>query len=160
MESLSTATVVADSEKDAVPVTDPGTESGPVVGPGSEVGAKGPGHIYKISTATEWGKIQAEGRISFDGDSATELDRKSGFIHLSTFKQLAGTLKLFFAGRSDLYLLKVNTDKIDGPKLKYEGSAFVPSALFPHYYGDIHVAAIDEATSLIVDEFLLKNVDG
>ena len=46
--------------------------------------------IYKVLTQEEW-----EHAISF-GYVVTKLDNDDGFIHLSTSKQLALTLRLYF----------------------------------------------------------------
>ncbi|KAM1659147.1 hypothetical protein ACFXTN_043235 [Malus domestica] len=77
-------------------------------GGGGEGGGEGEGegkeeYVYRISTAVEWGELQSSGSI-FGG----ELDKKSGFIHLSNLNQL---------GEGLVY------EVVDG------------SNSFPHFYG-------------------------
>ncbi|XP_058082202.1 uncharacterized protein LOC131230346 [Magnolia sinica] len=89
--------------------------------------SKTPDFVYRISTAEEWEVFQKEGKI-FGGD----LDKNSGFIHLSNLDQVIGTLRNFFQGREDLYLLQIDTKKL-GEGLVYE--AVDGSTYFPHFYG-------------------------
>ena len=46
--------------------------------------------VYKILTLEEWENASKTGFV------VTELDKKDGFIHLSTSSQLAAILSLFF----------------------------------------------------------------
>lgn len=46
-------------------------------------------YVYRISTAAEWGELQSSGSI-YGG----ELDKKSGFIHLSNLNQVTLSLSL------------------------------------------------------------------
>nr|AAX95625.1 Protein of unknown function (DUF952) [Oryza sativa Japonica Group] len=92
--------------------------------------------VYRISTADEWAQLQRTG-----GTLGGDLDRSTGCIHLSDLsqgihnvrkKQVRKTLKNFFLGRNDLYLLQVDTSKLsDG--LVYEAAD--DSNYFPHFYG-------------------------
>ncbi|XP_068664342.1 uncharacterized protein [Aristolochia californica] len=90
-------------------------------------GCKTPEFVYRISTAEEWDELQKNGS-SFGGD----LDKSSGFVHLSKIDQVLGTLQNFFQGRDDLYLLQLDTAKL-GEGLVYE--AVDDSNSFPHFYG-------------------------
>ncbi|XP_070660857.1 uncharacterized protein [Malus domestica] len=57
-----------------------------VAGGGGGGGGEGEGkeeYVYRIITAVEWGELQSSGSI-FGG----ELDKKSGFIHLSNLNQI------------------------------------------------------------------------
>ncbi|XP_070660856.1 uncharacterized protein [Malus domestica] len=77
-----------------------------VAGGGGGGGGEGEGkeeYVYRIITAVEWGELQSSGSI-FGG----ELDKKSGFIHLSNLNQL---------GEGLVY------EVVDG------------SNSFPHFYG-------------------------
>ena len=47
--------------------------------------------VYKILTLEEWENASKTGFV------VTELDKKDGFIHLSTSSQLAAILSLFFS---------------------------------------------------------------
>ncbi|KAJ6404057.1 hypothetical protein OIU84_012284 [Salix udensis] len=48
-------------------------------------------HVYRISTDKEWEELQRNGSC-FGG----QLDKSSGFIHLSKLDQVMSTLKNFF----------------------------------------------------------------
>ncbi|WDR07065.1 DUF952 domain-containing protein [Devosia rhodophyticola] len=67
------------------------------------------------------------------------IDRRDGYIHLSSADQLAQTLALHFAGQDDLVLLAVRTADL-GQNLKWEPSR--GGALFPHFYGALPMAAV------------------
>ncbi|CAL2244315.1 unnamed protein product [Prunus armeniaca] len=73
-------------------------------------------YVYRISTAKEWEQLQSSGS-SFCG----ELDKTSGFIHLSKLNQVQLTLQNFF----------LNTKLGEG--LIYE--VVDGSNSFPHFYG-------------------------
>nr|TKV92811.1 hypothetical protein SEVIR_9G185200v2 [Setaria viridis] len=81
----------------------------------NQAGPAPPAFVYRISTADEWAELQGAG-ATLGGD----LDRSTGCIHLSDLNQVKMTLKNFFLGRNDLYLLQIDTSKLaDG--LIYEG---------------------------------------
>ncbi|EER93911.1 hypothetical protein BDA96_01G198700 [Sorghum bicolor] len=86
-----------------------------------------PAFVYRISTVDEWTEFQRTG-ATLGGD----LDRSTGCIHLSDISQVKMTLKNFFLGRNDLYLLQIDASKLaDG--LIYEASD--DNNYFPHFYG-------------------------
>jgi uncharacterized protein (DUF952 family) len=89
--------------------------------------------IFKICPAPLWRNAERIG--VFRG---SEIDRRDGFIHFSTAAQAIETAAKYFAGQSDLVLVRVDTDKL-GDKLKWEISR--GGALFPHLYGDLDLAA-------------------
>ncbi|XP_038682092.1 uncharacterized protein LOC119982677 isoform X1 [Tripterygium wilfordii] len=85
-------------------------------------------YVYRISTAAEWEEFQKNGSI-FGG----ELDKSSGFIHLSKLDQVQSTLQNFFLNtKVDLYLLQIDAKKL-GDGLIYE--IVDGSNSFPHFYG-------------------------
>ncbi len=63
-------------------------------------------------------------------------DERDGFIHLSTPKQLQGTLQKHFTD-FDVLALVVFGDEMEG--LKWEASR--AGALFPHVYGTLDMTA-------------------
>ncbi|TRM62911.1 hypothetical protein BD626DRAFT_496947 [Schizophyllum amplum] len=69
----------------------------------------------------------------------SDLDAQSGFIHLSTAPQIAGTLKHFFADEAHVYVLKLSWAKV-ADKIRWESpDAKVcgprpDEGLFPHLY--------------------------
>ncbi|XP_059437680.1 uncharacterized protein LOC132170644 isoform X2 [Corylus avellana] len=84
--------------------------------------------VYRISTAKEWEEFEKTGSI-FGG----ELDKSSGFIHLSSLHQVQSTLQNFFLNtKLDLYLLQIDAKKL-GDGLVYE--IVDGSNSFPHFYG-------------------------
>ncbi|XP_019243189.1 PREDICTED: uncharacterized protein LOC109223364 isoform X1 [Nicotiana attenuata] len=84
--------------------------------------------VYRISTLEEWELLQKTGS-TFGG----ELDRTTGYIHLSKLDQVQPTLLNFFLNvKDDLYLLQIDAKKL-GNGLVYE--AIDDSNVFPHFYG-------------------------
>lgn len=84
--------------------------------------------MYRISKASEWEELQRNGSV-FGG----ELDRSSGFIHLSKLDQVLSTLQNFFLKtEEELYLLQIDAKKL-GDGLVYE--IVDGSNSFPHFYG-------------------------
>jgi uncharacterized protein (DUF952 family) len=86
-----------------------------------------PEYIYKIATQASYSAARQSG--TYEG---MPVDHASGFMHFSTAEQLPDTLRLHFAGQSNLVLLAVPTSAL-GPDLAWEPSR--GGALFPHLYG-------------------------
>jgi uncharacterized protein (DUF952 family) len=99
--------------------------------------------IYKVLTLEEWEQAQISGSI------ITALDRKDGFIHLSTAAQLNATLALYFAEENMVVLLQIDHSQTSD-QLKFESP--VPrgnrTSSFPHYYGDLSTNAISKTWNL------------
>ncbi len=89
--------------------------------------------LYHIVAASDW-----EVYASQDFYETPSLHTE-GFIHLSTAAQVPGTLQRFFAGRTDLLLLHIETDKLNA-ELKFESVA--DHGVFPHLYGRLNADAI------------------
>ncbi len=104
------------------------------------------GTVYKIMSRADLAEAKAKGR--FDGSAD---DVKDGFIHLSTADQIEGTLAKHFAGKKDLVLLAVDSERL-GERLQWESSR--GGALFPHLYGPL------ELDALLWDEPLAIGQDG
>eukprot|EP00243_Klebsormidium_subtile_P006629 TRINITY_DN2852_c0_g1_i2.p1 TRINITY_DN2852_c0_g1~~TRINITY_DN2852_c0_g1_i2.p1 ORF type:complete len:124 (-),score=21.30 TRINITY_DN2852_c0_g1_i2:70-441(-) len=90
-------------------------------------GQQVPALVYRISNNEEWKRAQEEG-----GLWGGQMDRDSGFVHLSSEEQVPVTLKRFFVGRKDLVLLKIDAAKL-GVRLKFEDTT--GHGVFPHFYG-------------------------
>jgi uncharacterized protein (DUF952 family) len=90
--------------------------------------------IYKICPEPLWRQAEAAGQ--FDG---APVDLADGFIHFSTATQAVETAAKHFAGQQDLLLIAVDVGTL-GEQLKYEVSR--GSALFPHLYAPLPVAAV------------------
>jgi uncharacterized protein (DUF952 family) len=88
--------------------------------------------VYKVCAATEWNDAVAAGIYRGSG-----VDRRDGFIHLSTGAQLETTLRLHFAGQRDLVLIAFDPGTL-GATLRWEPSR--GGDLFPHLYGELPVA--------------------
>lgn len=87
--------------------------------------------IYKIVSRAEWEAAEAAGR--FEG---SEVDRRDGFIHLSTSRQVRETAARHFAGRQDLVLVEV-----DAPRLPLRWEPSRGGDRFPHLYEPLPLAA-------------------
>ena len=106
--------------------------------------------VYKILTLERWENASKTDSI------VTELDKKDGFIHLSTSSQLALTLSLFFAEHDKLVLLQLNQEEIKDslifedpiPKGERSGS-------FPHLYTDLSVTQVSRVWHLERGAFIL-----
>eukprot|EP00270_Netrium_digitus_P012013 TRINITY_DN3864_c0_g1_i2.p1 TRINITY_DN3864_c0_g1~~TRINITY_DN3864_c0_g1_i2.p1 ORF type:complete len:142 (-),score=39.40 TRINITY_DN3864_c0_g1_i2:58-483(-) len=87
------------------------------------------GFVYRVSPQQEWNAAKATGRLI-----GSEFDASSGFIHLSTADQVQRVLEMFYAGRTDLVLLKIDASEL-GEGVKYEEVSEV--GVFPHFYGTV-----------------------
>ncbi|MDD3838662.1 MAG: DUF952 domain-containing protein [Phenylobacterium sp.] len=83
--------------------------------------------VYKILAEAEWRAALAAGR--YEGSA---VDRKDGFIHLSTAAQAPETARRHFAGQPGLVIAAFEADDL-GAALKWEPSR--GGDLFPHAYG-------------------------
>ena len=85
-------------------------------------------NVYKILTQEQWLISKKNGFVT------TELDTKDGFVHLSTAKQLSGTLYYFFSQNEALVLLQFNSSDL-GDKLIFEEPypQDKRSGKFPHF---------------------------
>lgn len=86
-----------------------------------------PEFVYKIATEVAFAPARAAA-----GFVGMPIDTRDGYIHFSTAAQLAETLRLHFAGQTDLVLLAVRTTDL-GASLVWEPSR--GGQLFPHLYG-------------------------
>ncbi|KAJ3517967.1 hypothetical protein NLJ89_g169 [Agrocybe chaxingu] len=114
-----------------------------------------PTHIYKIVSSSAL-PVPLPKALP-----VSELDQNDGFIHLSTEKQLPGTLRRFFKNDSLVYILRINYRKVE-KNIKWEngkgtGAAFVrldaldlhifcqapggigEEGIFPHLYNGLRV---------------------
>jgi uncharacterized protein (DUF952 family) len=96
--------------------------------------------IYHVTTAAEWKTAQEAG--AYESPSLA----KEGFIHCSQQEQVAGVLERYFAGKTDLLELVIDTDKLNSPFI-YEWSPSTTDT-FPHVYGPINLDAVIEAKKI------------
>ena len=96
-------------------------------------------NIYKILSIREWDEAQKLGYVT------TDLDKKDGFIHLSSATQLNATLSLYFSKEDSVVLLQIDHAQMND-QLKFE--APIPlgnrTSSFPHYYGDLNTNFVSE----------------
>ena len=108
--------------------------------------------VYKILTTSEWAEAKSLGEIE------TALDRRDGFIHLSTAQQLAGTLAFYFKDFDSLILLQINTkDFKDEIIFEKAATAGDRSGKFPHLYGILKVEKIINKWEIKRDAFSLPD---
>ncbi|MEV6600953.1 DUF952 domain-containing protein [Actinoplanes sp. NPDC051346] len=90
--------------------------------------------VYKILLPAEWARFKAGGR--FDG---SPFDRASGYIHLSTREQVAGTAARRFADEDSLVLAEVD-ERAFADQLRWE---MMPNGgPYPHLYGPLTLGAV------------------
>lgn len=89
--------------------------------------------LYHIAARADW--AGAAGRNAYEPDSV----RREGFIHCSTGAQHARTANRFFAGRDDLVLLLIDSERLASP-LRYEEGE--PGELYPHIWGPLNIDAV------------------
>ena len=108
--------------------------------------------VYKILTLEEWENASKTGFV------VTELDKKDGFIHLSTSSQLAATLSFYFTHHKQVVLLQLTQDEIKD-ELIFE--ATVPAdkrkGLFPHLYSELLVNQVSQVWYLERGAFILPS---
>ena len=90
--------------------------------------------IFKIAGAAEWRAVEAAGVFL-----GAPVDLADGYIHFSGADQAAETAAKWFAGREDLWLVAVETDRL-GADLRWERSR--GGALFPHLYAPLTMSAV------------------
>lgn len=96
--------------------------------------------IYHVTTATEWNAAKEKGY--YEAPSLKE----EGFIHCSQESQVAGVLERYFAGKTGLVKLIIDTDKLTS-RFVFDWS---PSAkdTFPHIYGPINMEAVTDIIAI------------
>ena len=98
--------------------------------------------IYKICTKEEWD--EAKKLNVFFG---SQIDKRDGFIHLSSGDQVNETARFHFNGKEGLILLEIKTDKL---KIKWEKSR--DNNFFPHLYSSLPLNQVSREYNLILDK--------
>lgn len=97
--------------------------------------------IYHVTTAAEWEAAKEKG--AYTSPSLQE----EGFIHCSADgKQVEGVLQRYFAGKTQLVKLVIDTDRLTSRYI-YEWSPSTADT-FPHVYGPINTDAVTEAVAI------------
>ncbi len=98
--------------------------------------------IYKVCQHHLFEASVAAGRFL-----GAPIDTTDGYIHFSTAEQLRETLRLYFAGQTNLTLFSVPCATL-GDRLVWEPSR--GGALFPHVYGDLAMDEIADSAVIAV----------
>ncbi len=96
--------------------------------------------IFHVTTAAEWEAAKEKG--FYEAPSL----QTEGFIHCSEEHQVAGVLERFFAGKTNLVKLVIDTDKLTSRYVQ----EWSPSTqdTFPHIYGPINTDAVIDVISI------------
>jgi uncharacterized protein (DUF952 family) len=101
-------------------------------------------HVYRVLLSAEWQEMLAHRQ--FNGSA---IDKRDGYIHLSTREQVAGTIAAHFADvESELVVVEVDAASL-GDNLRWERSR--GGAVFPHLYDVLDARAVTRAMG--ADEF-------
>ena len=109
-------------------------------------------NVYKILRTNEWEEASLTGSIISD------VDKKDGFIHLSTAVQLAATLSFYFKDSEIVFLLQLDLEKIEKDKLIFERP--IPNdglrkGSFPHLYCELPTDQISKMWTIERGAFCL-----
>jgi uncharacterized protein (DUF952 family) len=96
--------------------------------------------IYHVTTDADWKAAQQKGY--YEHPSLKD----EGFIHCSQDHQVAGVLKRYFAGKTDLLKLVIDTEKLTS-KFVFDWSPSTADT-FPHVYGPINSDAVVDVIPL------------
>ncbi|WP_336081780.1 DUF952 domain-containing protein [Nocardia sp. SSK8] len=93
--------------------------------------------LVHLCTSQEWLQLQ------HDGERRPPSLAESGFVHLSTPRQVHLPANRLFAGRTDMMVLWLDPDRFGAPVKWEPGVPTDPaSMLFPHLYGPLPRAAV------------------
>ena len=102
-------------------------------------------YVYKICTKEEWYILKQ--KKSWSG---SKNDIKDGFIHLSDREQVNKTLKKYYLGQKNLFLLILKVDTLT--KLVWEKST--NGEKFPHLYSKLDIGSVLDSKEIIGDQHL------
>lgn len=105
-----------------------------------------PEFVYRIIAAPDWAEAKKTGLVAYG-----ELDRRDGFLHLSTRAQTLETAALYFKGQKDLFALEIPLAAI-ADAVKFEPAAARDGEKFPHLYGQLATGDVACAIRLLDDE--------
>ncbi|KAL5341267.1 hypothetical protein BJX70DRAFT_395987 [Aspergillus crustosus] len=106
-----------------------------------------PSYLYKLIPSTDPVREPLPERLP-----VSELDQKSGFVHLSTALQVPNTLKYFYKDESLVYVLRIPYERV-AKDIRFEdpeGRVCGPrpeEGLFPHLYNGLKLGR-DEVESI------------
>ena len=103
--------------------------------------APDPDAVYKIVSVAAWDATMQGGIVAY-----SDVDRRDGYMHLSTGAQVLETARLHFAGQTALVALEIDPARF-GEKLKFEPSR--GGELFPHLYGELSARDVTRVFDLV-----------
>eukprot|EP01100_Stratorugosa_tubuloviscum_P009648 TRINITY_DN403_c1_g1_i1.p1 TRINITY_DN403_c1_g1~~TRINITY_DN403_c1_g1_i1.p1 ORF type:complete len:116 (-),score=38.77 TRINITY_DN403_c1_g1_i1:42-389(-) len=96
-------------------------------------------YLYHIVLESDWYEIQL--RKFYEPESLATVN----FIHLSTEKQIEGTLKRFFIDKN-VVILKIEVSKLTSTlkwdPVEHEEDGQIKQYLFPHLYGPLNLESL------------------
>ena len=96
--------------------------------------------FYHVTTAADWEAAKEKGEYIHSSLEA------EGFIHCSHEHHVAGVLERYFAGKTDLVKLVIESDKLTS-KYVFDWSKSTADT-FPHVYGPINIDAVIDVVAL------------
>jgi uncharacterized protein (DUF952 family) len=96
--------------------------------------------IYHVTTANEWKAAEEKGFYE------TPSLKEEGFIHCSQENQVAGVLERYFAGKTGVIKLVIDSDKLSN-RFVFEWSPSTADT-FPHVYGPIDLDAVIDVVKI------------
>ncbi|MBI1364402.1 MAG: DUF952 domain-containing protein [Alphaproteobacteria bacterium] len=107
--------------------------------------------MYRLIAAADWQAARSAGLVPL-----RDIDRRDGYLHLSTGDQVLETARLHFAGAADLVALEIDESALEGD-IKFEPAR--GGELFPHLYGTLPVSAVRRARRLLAaaDGFVFED---
>lgn len=122
-----------------------------------------PNYIYKLVPAASPVPLQHSDLP--EHLPVSDIDRSSGFIHMSTSVQVPGTLKFFFKDDPLVYVLRIRYDDLDD-KIRWED----PKAevcgprggegMFPHIYNGLQLGKAEIERVEIMENLSLSGQGG
>ena len=106
-------------------------------------------YIYKVLSQNEWEEASSNGFVK------TDLDIADGFIHFSTSRQLALTIRSYFDQYERIVLLQIEIDKLKTKLVFEESSSEERKGTFPHLYGKLDTRDIYKKWNLERNAFEL-----
>ena len=97
--------------------------------------------IYHVTTKEDWNAAKQIGY--YEHPSLKD----EGFIHCSHEHQLTGVLERYFAGKTGLVKLVIDTDKLSS-KFVFDWSPSLADT-FPHVYGPVNVDAVIKTEGIL-----------
>lgn len=91
--------------------------------------------VYKLVSPEALARARESGVVA-----PAEIDRKDGYIHLSTAAQALETARLHFSDAPQLLALEIDPERVEG-EIRYELAPKRREA-FPHLYGVLPLRAV------------------